>query len=652
MAVISRVDGTSFELPRQCVVGRMGSCNLMLDHPTVSGMHATIAYADGDWRVRDLGSRNGTRVGGVLLPPAAEHVLEPGARIMFGEAETWLVRTVDPPGAYSMVPWRPTDSPEAAQPSCILRLFVSRDGRELDLELCADGRSVPVTVDGDALGLLMRLQDGATDGREEASAEAAWVTTTELGVSPDALTSELGRIESQLALPGLARGGLELFERRDDGAVRLASGRVERIVAQENRLSIGSSHMTALERTLYLDPPAGLINLTYGYPEGQSPSWIEQCRTTPPAPGQSWSHRRALQDYFTGLFGLETALLTTTATEALLVAIRAALRGVGDEIIVLENGFDAYPGLIEMCGAVPRFVPRSEGHRLLPDAVAKAVRSRTAAVLLTSPDNPTGVIHDAAALSEVGRRCAARRIPLILDAVFHEVTPGHARPATPGAWAPASLDLMVIGDTGKILGLRGTKLGALVSSSRLAERAAAVADNLFFQLPETSLSTIANILSDARYPAYLTDFLGSLQRNWEILRDGVGPGVSILPSEATSMALIDVSGLGIRGTEFADRLLEEERVATVACESFARGAQRPMTHLVRVALARPGSEMREAASRIERLRSRLCRRAEEPRRSTRHERHTDQQDGNRDPLHRPQPLAEEHPGQSNGHGAE
>ena len=217
------------------------------------------------------------------------------------------------------------------------------------------------------------------------------------------------------------------------------------------------------------------------------------------------------------------------------------------------------------------------------------------------------MIHSREALSEVARRCASRRIPLILDAVFHEVTPHGASPASPLEWAPPSLDLMVVGDTGKILGLDGTKLGALLTSPGLHERVVSVADNLFFQVPDYKLAVLSRILSDARYPGYLRGFLDVLARNLQTLRDGVGPSINTLGSEATSMALVDVADTGVGGSTFAQRLLQEERVAVIPCAMFARGARRSLENLMRLSMARPTSEIAEAASRIARLATRIGR---------------------------------------------
>ena len=67
------------------LVGRSPSCGLRLDDRTVSGEHALLSWTDSEWRVRDLGSRNGTFVGGRRVPPGEGRQLKSGDQLGFGD---------------------------------------------------------------------------------------------------------------------------------------------------------------------------------------------------------------------------------------------------------------------------------------------------------------------------------------------------------------------------------------------------------------------------------------------------------------------------------------------------------------------------------------------------------------------------------------
>ena len=69
------------------MVGRSSRCGLHLDEAYVSSQQAGLRWSGEAWELRDLGSRNGTRVDGQLLPPGVRHSLKKGAVISFGDAE-------------------------------------------------------------------------------------------------------------------------------------------------------------------------------------------------------------------------------------------------------------------------------------------------------------------------------------------------------------------------------------------------------------------------------------------------------------------------------------------------------------------------------------------------------------------------------------
>lgn len=84
--------GREHPLPARMLVGRAPTCFLRVDRPEVSGEHALIQWTVDGWRVRDLGSRNGTLVNGAWLTSGESAFIERGASISFGDAgENWIL---------------------------------------------------------------------------------------------------------------------------------------------------------------------------------------------------------------------------------------------------------------------------------------------------------------------------------------------------------------------------------------------------------------------------------------------------------------------------------------------------------------------------------------------------------------------------------
>jgi hypothetical protein len=89
---VLRGEGREVVLPDRCLVGRSRSADLVLAGRDVSGEHAVLQWCGAHWELRDLGSRNGTRVGEARLAAGARVVLTVGAELRFGrEGSPWTL---------------------------------------------------------------------------------------------------------------------------------------------------------------------------------------------------------------------------------------------------------------------------------------------------------------------------------------------------------------------------------------------------------------------------------------------------------------------------------------------------------------------------------------------------------------------------------
>lgn len=148
--------GARAALPARLLIGRSASCKLRLDDPRASSEHAVVQWAADQWEVRDLGSRNGTFVGGQRLPTGGRASLSAGAVLGFGAPDAAL--TLVDASAPGVVAWplgggEPVVAddgvlalPSADEPVCTV--FVDTRGRFIVERLEEDPR---VAVDGELL---------------------------------------------------------------------------------------------------------------------------------------------------------------------------------------------------------------------------------------------------------------------------------------------------------------------------------------------------------------------------------------------------------------------------------------------------------------------------------------------------------------------
>jgi aminotransferase len=132
-----------------------------------------------------------------------------------------------------------------------------------------------------------------------------------------------------------------------------------------------------------------------------------------------WSTRQAIGAHY-GLDGHQV-MVTCGVQEALAVAVLGLVEP-GDEVLVPEPGFPAYPNLVRLAGATPVAYRLDVDHdfRLLPDAVEEALTDKTSLAILNSPSNPTGAVCAPADLGSVLELLAARGVRYVSDEIYED----------------------------------------------------------------------------------------------------------------------------------------------------------------------------------------------------------------------------------------
>lgn len=184
----------------------------------------------------------------------------------------------------------------------------------------------------------------------------------------------------------------------------------------------------------------GCIALALGEPDFDTPEPI--CAAAhgaldahlthyPPNNGTA-SLRAALASYMAGAAGGDARLVyapdevvvTCGATEALHAAL-AALLEPGDEVVIPTPAFGLYDSIVRMRGAVPRLLDTApHAFQIDEAALAAAVGPATKALVLCSPNNPTGCILSAASLDAVARVAARHGIYVVCDDVYNRLVYG------------------------------------------------------------------------------------------------------------------------------------------------------------------------------------------------------------------------------------
>jgi len=164
----------------------------------------------------------------------------------------------------------------------------------------------------------------------------------------------------------------------------------------------------------------------------------------------------------------EQIFVTTGGSEALLFVL-AAIADHGDDVLVFEPFYTNYSGFAALVGVrtVPVTTRADEGYHLPPrEVIEAAIGERTRAILLCSPNNPTGTVYTDEELERVADICRARGLFLVSDEVYREFTydgRSHRSALTLGGLD----DQVILTDSlSKRVSLCGARVGWIVSRNR------------------------------------------------------------------------------------------------------------------------------------------------------------------------------------------
>jgi N-succinyldiaminopimelate aminotransferase len=328
----------------------------------------------------------------------------------------------------------------------------------------------------------------------------------------------------------------------------------------------------------------GAVNLGQGFPEDDGPLDVREAAAAailagpnqyPPMRGLP-ALREAVAEHYGRLSGVDLdwrteVTITSGATEAIAASLFAVV-SPGDEVVVFEPKYDAYAPLIRRAGGTPRAV------RLAPpmwtatdEEMAAAFTTRTRAVVLNTPLNPTASVFGDEMLARIAALCVRHNVIAISDEVWEHVVFGDARHRSM-LTAPGMRERTIkIGSAGKIFGMTGWKVGFVCAAPALTEAVAKAHQFLTFTTPPHLQTAVAYGLG--KNASYFDTMREGYARSKSRLELGLAAeGFVTLPCAGTYFLSIDLKGSGIAmaDAEFAVLAVKEAGVAVIPLSTFYR----------------------------------------------------------------------------------
>lgn len=244
----------------------------------------------------------------------------------------------------------------------------------------------------------------------------------------------------------------------------------------------------------------------------------------------------------------------------------------GDEAIMLEPGYVTYEATIGASGATPVAVgtPAGNGFRPDPDAIAAAVTPRTRALLLTNPNNPTGVVMTADELSAIAGIARQHDLWVISDEVYAALCFDAAHRCI--ASLPGMAERTVtVSSVSKSHAMTGWRSGWLVGPRAFIDHAANLTLCVLYGLP--GFVQQATLVALEQADAVSQRVRGILRRRRDLLVERLAaiPELRVTPPEAGMFVMVDARGTGLDSAAFARRLYQEQGVSVLDGSAFGAG---------------------------------------------------------------------------------
>ncbi len=242
-----------------------------------------------------------------------------------------------------------------------------------------------------------------------------------------------------------------------------------------------------------------------------------------------------------------------------------------DEVVVISPYWVSYVDIVNLSGAKPKIVRTDEKNDYVPDikSIEKAISPRTKAIIINSPSNPTGAIFRQKELADIAGLAVSKGIFLISDEIYEKLLYNGEKHVSVGALGKDVLEHTVtVNGVSKSHSMTGWRIGYAAAPLEIIKKIAA------FQSHSTSNPTSISQAAALEAIEGPQDDLEKMRkefenrRNYMVERVNSIPNISCFKPKGAFYVFCNISLTGIAAAKFAERLLEEAKVACVPGEAF------------------------------------------------------------------------------------
>lgn len=280
---------------------------------------------------------------------------------------------------------------------------------------------------------------------------------------------------------------------------------------------------------------------------------------------------RYMEEHYDRLVAPENIIVSEGAKQSL-YNLLVSIIDPQDEVITLAPYWVSYPELIKLVNGVPVVVTPEDGsfHPRMED-IEQAVGSYTRAVIVNSPNNPSGIVYSDDFIADIVDFCESRDIYLIMDDIYHKLVFDGRRAPPAYEFTKQDLEnskLVVINGVSKVYGMTGFRIGWTVAPRQIVEAMTRI---------QAQTTSCASMVSQAAAAGALTGVQSvvenlrlTIQNNRDVMMQELGTfaGVRVTNPGGTFYCLPDFRAYYQDSLELSKFLLKKALVVTVPGVDF------------------------------------------------------------------------------------
>ena len=353
----------------------------------------------------------------------------------------------------------------------------------------------------------------------------------------------------------------------------------------------------------------GVISLGIGEPDMPTPKLIcDACKEaldkgithyTPNAGTLSFRQAIAEKSYLKELhYNPETEIIITNGGMGALSLLFLVLLNEGDEVLIQDPQWLNYVAQVSYCGGVPVRVPTDLEHNfeMQPATIEKCITPRTKALMINTPNNPTGSVMTRATMEKIAELAVKHNLLVISDDVYNTLLYAGEEAPCIASFPGMKERTVIVNSFSKAYAMTGWRIGYIAAPAQIVDRMTKCQENFnaCANAPGQYAGTVA-----LDHPELCAQLRGIFERRREILLAGLAKIEGIRCNKPTGAfyAFADISRFGLSSTDFCNRLLDEQKVVCIPGSAFGACGE----GFIRIAYTCSEDDLHEALRRIARF---------------------------------------------------